>query len=67
MQRQNSFRVSLGAKRGVFGPPISACTDLVAGLDNLPGEVTFLLEEIREKDTRINRAYNSAPAVKSNV
>jgi hypothetical protein len=24
-------------------------------LDNLPGEVSFLLEEIREKDTRINR------------
>lgn len=25
------------------------------GLENLPGEVTFLLEEIREKDVRISR------------
>ncbi|GFZ45032.1 hypothetical protein JCM24511_02758 [Saitozyma sp. JCM 24511] len=30
-------------------------TEFVASLDNLPGEVSFLLEEIREKDTRINQ------------
>jgi hypothetical protein len=30
-----------------------------AGLDNLPGEVTFLLEEISEKDKKINGAANS--------
>ncbi|WVQ85084.1 hypothetical protein IAT38_007248 [Cryptococcus sp. DSM 104549] len=30
-------------------------TGVVASLDNLPGEVTFLLEEIREKDVRINQ------------
>lgn len=28
---------------------------LTAGLDNLPGEVVFLLKEIQEKDERINR------------
>lgn len=28
---------------------------LTADLDNLPGEVNFLLFEIREKDERINR------------
>ncbi|OCF57092.1 hypothetical protein L486_05951 [Kwoniella mangroviensis CBS 10435] len=30
-------------------------TELVSSLDNLPGEVVFLLEEIREKDVRINQ------------
>jgi hypothetical protein len=33
--------------------------DLV-GLDNLPGEVAFLLEEIKEKDLRINRKLRHA-------
>ncbi|WVO18133.1 hypothetical protein L204_105835 [Cryptococcus depauperatus] len=30
-------------------------TGLVSNLENLPGEVTFLLEEIREKDIRISQ------------
>lgn len=29
------------------------------GLDNLPGEVVFLLQEIQEKDERVNREYTS--------
>ncbi|WVW84846.1 hypothetical protein I302_106881 [Kwoniella bestiolae CBS 10118] len=32
-----------------------AASELVSSLDNLPGEVVFLLEEIREKDVRINQ------------
>ncbi|WVF68957.1 hypothetical protein IAT40_003731 [Kwoniella sp. CBS 6097] len=32
-----------------------AAAELVSNFDNLPGEVVFLLEEIREKDTRINQ------------
>ncbi|WVR06468.1 hypothetical protein IAU60_003499 [Kwoniella sp. DSM 27419] len=32
-----------------------AAAELVSSLDNLPGEVVFLLEEIKEKDTRINQ------------
>ncbi|WWC88541.1 uncharacterized protein L201_003452 [Kwoniella dendrophila CBS 6074] len=32
-----------------------AAAELVSSLDNLPGEVVFLLEEIREKDVRINQ------------
>lgn len=31
----------------------------MAGLDNLPGEIQFLLEEIREKDNRINGAFSN--------
>ena len=27
------------------------------GLDNLPGEINFLLEEIKDKDARINRGF----------
>lgn len=37
----------------------NAVTDK-AGLDNLPGEVTFLLEEISEKDKKINGAQRDA-------
>ncbi|WWC62755.1 uncharacterized protein I303_105352 [Kwoniella dejecticola CBS 10117] len=32
-----------------------AASELISSLDNLPGEVVFLLEEIREKDARINQ------------
>ncbi|WVQ96473.1 hypothetical protein IAU59_003578 [Kwoniella sp. CBS 9459] len=32
-----------------------AAAELISNFDNLPGEVVFLLEEIREKDTRINQ------------
>ncbi|WWC70930.1 uncharacterized protein I206_104882 [Kwoniella pini CBS 10737] len=32
-----------------------AASELISSLDNLPGEVVFLLEEIREKDVRINQ------------
>ena len=32
-----------------------------SGLENLPGEVTFLLEEIREKDVRISRELFISP------
>ncbi|WRT67926.1 uncharacterized protein IL334_004900 [Kwoniella shivajii] len=32
-----------------------AATELISNLDNLPGEVVFLLEEIKEKDIRINQ------------
>ncbi|WWD18603.1 hypothetical protein CI109_103056 [Kwoniella shandongensis] len=40
-----------------FNPEEAAhvATELVSSLDNLPGEVVFLLEEIREKDIRINQ------------
>lgn len=40
-----------------FNPEDAAAVaaEFVSSLDNLPGEVTFLLQEIREKDERISR------------
>lgn len=61
MQPQNLSRVGCLSE---FPRPLRVKSQMgsadSAGLDNLPGEVAFLLEEIKEKDLRINRKFMRA-------
>ena len=62
-KRQRTLRQSLSKVRHVLHPCVkSAWIDFFAsvpGIDNIPNEVRFLLQEIKDKDVRSDGTYFS--------